>query len=390
MKKLILFLILLISMTGNAQQEKLSEYLFKVPQIIYFGIDFSHAQIISESPKHKKALHDSLLQKINLTFLSEQMEWLQSNLSKEIIIEDKLIHTLNSICSDTALIADNEDIQRILTGYPNINKTGTGLVFLVAYLYKPKKIVVLYPVFFDISSKTILWMDKESMISHGGAPGLMQYWYSKVFNSIRDFVDTYKSQKAEKNGTAKPNNIFLKMFVDEIDLGYERKVDPDLNISFEAGYRVNYINSWSYLGNILPVEYLYRFLCFYGPTFRLDLKFKISKQSYLGPVFGYQHLYSPEIIWNPGNFAGTDDEPYRVWNQHNDEFVIQLIHFVNLGHPPYLVQFFYGVGLKVCAFSEHYSIDGYPKYRTPSDKIINETILQPLITFGLSIKLGSF
>ena len=161
-------------------------------------------------------------------------------------------------------------------------------------------------------------------------------------------------------------------------------------ISVEAGYRVNYLNTWNYTGQPVPVEYIYRFLCFHGFTFRVDLKYQLSRRSSIGFVIGYQHLYCPELIWYPGGYGGTDDGEYKVWNQHNDEAVLQLVHFINFGYAPYPVQFFYGVGLKVCALSEHYSIDGYPNHKIPSDEHINETRLQPLVTFGLRIKLGSF
>lgn len=388
MKHSLLCIVLLNTIACFAQQEKINDFIFKAPQIVYYGIDFSHAQIIKESPGHKSALQDSLLQKINLKFLSEQIGWLQFKLSKEILIEDRLIHSINSKYTDMPLIPDS--IPAIIKGYNSVNKTGTGLVFIVASLDKPDKKVELYPVFFDISSKSIIWIDKEPGTAHGGSPGLMQFWYSKVYNSIGNFIDTYTSHKAEKNGRIKPNNIFLKVFINEIGLGYERTIDPAVNISIEAGYRFNYLDSWENEGSAIPVEYLYRFLAFQGFTFRLDLKCKVSRRSYLSPVFGYQRLYCPKVIWNPGGFAGTDDEEYKVWSQHNDEYVIQLIHYISLGYFPYPVQFFYGVGLKICTMSEQYSIDGYPNYKKPSDKHVNDAGLQPLITFGLNIKLVSF
>jgi len=389
MKKLVVIIILLNSLACFSQQDKISDFLFKTPQIVYFGIDFSHAKILDESPGHKKALYDSLLQEINLKFLSEQTEWLSDNLFKKIIIEEKLIHGLNKNYSDMPLSVNN-NIQSIIKDYPNVNQAGTGLVFLVSSLDKHGKKVELYAVFFDISSKTILWMEKGSGSPRGMAPGLMGYWYTKVNGSIYDFIDTYKTQKAEKNVKIKPNNIFLKVFIDEISLGYEKKIDSGMFISVEAGYRVNYLNTWNYTGQPVPVEYIYRFLCFHGFTFRVDLKYQLSRRSSIGFVIGYQHLYCPELIWYPGGYGGTDDGEYKVWNQHNDEAVLQLVHFINFGYAPYPVQFFYGVGLKVCALSEHYSIDGYPNHKIPSDEHINETRLQPLVTFGLRIKLGSF
>ena len=63
MKKLLLIIILSGSLACFAQHEKINSFIFNVPQIVYIGIDFSHAQVISESPRHKAALEDSLFRK---------------------------------------------------------------------------------------------------------------------------------------------------------------------------------------------------------------------------------------------------------------------------------------------------------------------------------------
>jgi hypothetical protein len=386
MKKFIIILILSNTMSCFAQDARIFDVLSRSPQLVYFGIDFSHAQIVGESDKHKQALQDSLMQKMNLKFLSDRIRWLKHNLSMEIIVRKKMIDSLNSNYSAIAIIPENDNIQKIIMGYPVSNQEGTGLVFLVASLDKYGDNVELYPVFFDISSKTIIWMNKESGTGPGGPNGLMDFWYSKVYNAIGDFSDKYKSLKAEHNVTIKPNKIFLKLLIDEIDIGYERTLSPDLNLSVEAGYRLNYIDSWDYEGAPAYVEYLYRYLCFHGFTVRVDLKYKISKRSYLGWVLGYQHLYCPDVIWQPGALGSDENPEYKVWSQHNDELVLQLLHHINLGNAPYPVQFFYGGGFKVCRISEHYSFDN----DKPSVKVVNETTIQPLLTFGLIFKIGSF
>jgi hypothetical protein len=173
-------------------------------------------------------------------------------------------------------------------------------------------------------------------------------------------------------------------------MGFETRISPDINISVEGGYRLNFLDSWHYQGSPIPVEYLYRFLAFSGFSIRVAAKCKVSKRSYIAPVIGYQRLNCKEVIYDPGGYGGGGDTEYKVWSQHNDEFVLQLIHYINLGRVPYRTQFFYGAGIKTCGLSKQYSIDGRGDHKTPSNQRVNETVFQPCATFGLVIKLGSF
>ena len=390
MKKLILILFLAKSMLCFSQEEKINDQILNTTKLIYFGIDFSHAYVANESPKHKLVLCEGIFQEMNLKFLSEKTGWLQSRLHKEILYEETMIHSLNLKYSDVPLIINKDSIHRILQEFPIGSKEGTGLVFLVTRMDKHRKEVELYTVFFDISTRTVIWMEKENGNATGGPPGLINFWYPKVDNAIAHFVQNFKDQKSERKSKPKSNSIFVKLLINEACLGYERKISRDMDISIEAGYRQNFLNSWHYESAPLPVEYFYRFLCFRGFTFRFDIKYKITRRSSIDWVFGYQRLSCPKIIWDPGAYAGTDDEEYAVWKQRNDEVVLQLIHTINIGGSTSPVKFFYGLGFKICSMTETYSIEGNPYNQKPSDKVVDETKIQPLFTFGLKIRLGSF
>jgi hypothetical protein len=392
MKNFFFLILLFKSLFCFAQQETISNEVLKASEVVFFGIDFSHTLITGESLKHKQILQDSLLQEMNLYFLSREMGWLKNKLSKTVIAEEEVIRSQNRHYTDAVLNGDADSVQEILRTYHAKINEGTGLVFLVKYLDKPGKTVEIFAVFFDISTRKLIWKDYEKGEAWGGPPGLMNFWYPKMNNAIRKCMDACQFQEVTKKGRFKPNQCFLKIFPDEAAIGYERNVNPDLNISFEVGYRFAWSNTWHYTGQVIPVEYLGRFACFHGYTFRADFKFKVSRRSEFGPVFGYQHISCPEVIWDPGQFGGVDDAEYSVWSQYNDELVMQLVDFVNLGEAPYPVQFFIGAGLKICMVSEHYSINGYKAswMHFPSDMVVNETKIQPLVTFGLSIKLGSW
>jgi hypothetical protein len=390
MKKFILILILSNALCGFAQDVKISDLISRSSQVVYFGIDFSHAQVFDESARHRAELMKSSFQEINLRFLAERGEWMQARFSKEVLPDEKVIGSLNSKHSDMPLMMNKESIQRIIDEYPIDSKPGTGLVFIVTRLEKHYKKARLCAVVFDISTKAILWMKEESGTSVGGPPGLSNYWYPKVCDAIENFVAAYQDQKDEKPGKNKASSVFVKLFVDEIALGFETKLSPAMSLSFEGGYRQNYNDTWSNTGQPVPVEYLVRFISFQGYAFRVDLKYKVSRRSSLAFVLGYQHLSCPEVIYDPGAYAGDDDTEYDVWKQRNDELVMQLLHYVRLGRVSSPVQFFYGVGFKVCSITEEYTVSGHHYYQLPSTEVVKETRIQPLVTFGVNIRLVGF
>ena len=386
LKQTFILLILFTSIACYSQQGNISDSIFRAPQILFLGIDFSHAQILNETDKHIQKLQESILQEINLKFLKNNLGSLRRTFSKDILTEEKLFHSFNSNFSET-LDLNNANIQKVVAGYPLTDKEGIGLVFLVGSLHKRLGEVEITPVFFDLSTRRIIWYCNESG-SHNSSPGLMQYWYSKVNDAIGKFNAFYRLQKAIKNNKIKPNNFFLKLMVDEMDLGYEKTLNRNFTISAQAGYRFNYLNSWNYQGNY--IGYLYRFLFFHGPTLNVDLKVKASTRSSIGFALGYQYLSCPKITMAYIDNSGSYDNISKTWKEYNNELVFQLQHFINLGNPPYPVQLFYGIGIKACMISEHYFNEYTPNIPVPGQQVVNVTTLQPVITFGLIIKLVSF
>ncbi len=393
MKKFIIILIFLNALCCFAQDAKIYDLISKTPELVYFGIDFSRAQVLEESLDHRTELMNSLFQEMNLKFLSERGEWMKAKFSREIVPDEKVIDSLNSKYSDIPLMMNKDIIQHIISGYHIDSRPGTGLVFIVARLEKHLREVELYAVVFDLSTKTILLMKEETGKSLGGAPGLLNFWYPKVSDAIENFVSAYQDQKDEKkeiSGKNKPCNVFVKLFVDEVALGFETKLSPGVTISFEGGYRQNYTNSWYNGGQPVPVEYIIRFLSFQGYNFKVDFKFKVSKRSSLGLVFGYQHLSCPKVTYDPGGYGGDDDTEYDIWKERNDEMVLQLLHFIRIGRASSPVQFFYGAGFKVCSMNEQYLYEGERYNLRTSTRVVDETHVQPLLTFGINIRLVSF
>ena len=158
----------------------------------------------------------------------------------------------------------------------------------------------------------------------------------------------------------------------------------------EIGYRMRFSNSWSYVGSPIPIEYLERPFCYEGPSVKMTLKYDVSKHSSIAGTIGYQHLYCPKVTFDPEGYggSGSPDAIYQVYSGTNDEFLLQLLHYIRFGRNPYApVSFFYGIGFKICSIKERFSIDGNEENHKPSTSTTIDGKIQPLVTFGLAIRI---
>jgi hypothetical protein len=288
----------------------------------------------------------------------------------------------------------------------------------------------IYPVFFDIKTRKIIWKCLEFTGAHSGSfrrhgftvrsldtikqgilhgPGLFppgesgsarrseKYWYAKVSQAIDSFLGEYSNQYRElkHNETYEKhfggqksfslNGFYIRLIPNEFGAGYQWTMSSGSFFMIELGYRIRYSDSWKYVNDPIPYEYPERPFCYGGPSLKFTLKYDVSRHSSLAVVLGYQHLYCPDITYNPD---GSD--VYQVYSGTNDEFLLQALHYIRFGRMPSSpVSFFYGIGVKICRVTEHFSIDGHDEFKTPSTRTSIDGVVQPLVTFGLLIKIIS-
>lgn len=433
MRKLLLFVFLIFSLTCLAQKKyEISDTIFHIPQVTYYGIDFSHVSIIREQLKNIPLLKDSILPLINLEHTSGYFSTFEQYLSKKVLIDQNLINSLNKHFVNSTITGDNDTIESILKGYKITQHEGIGLVFIVAALDKPKRAVTLYTVFFDIQTRKIIWKCLESGIFNrpsahfssefkgfnqstgsskaSGSPivsgsyeidlGLKYYWYSKTCKAVGNFLkvysnqlDEYRHNREEQKRFAnhpffRSNGFFIKLIPNEFDAGYQRILSPRETLGIEGGFRVSYSNSWVNDGS-LPPQDISRPFCFSGLGVKIEYKYNLTRHSSLAVALGYNHLYCPEVTWNP---EGDDEgNVYRVYSETNNEFLFQLLHYIRFGKlSDFPLSFFYGLGFKICAMTDHYSIDGYIGNEKPSNATGFISKLQPLVTCGFYLRLFPF
>jgi hypothetical protein len=190
---------LLLSIIGFGSGQTVYRYgdIVPIKTIMFYGIDFSNAKIIFEPPKHQKIIKHHLYDDFNDEFLTDKFDKLKKYLGKQVIYQAD-IQKQREVLKDTLLtMGDSSDYQKIVKKYQLTEKEGIGLVFIVKYLDKRHQRVELYPVFFDIATKNILWIRKTIGKGRNGPmedrepSGLDYYWRIRIFHAIHRFMKNY-------------------------------------------------------------------------------------------------------------------------------------------------------------------------------------------------------
>jgi len=197
--KRLLFTLLLFSILGLASAQKVYTYgdIVPVKTIIFYGIDFSNAKIILESPKHQKIIEHILYDDFNDEFLTDKFDKLKKCLGKQFIYKEDIQKQRESLKDTLLKMEDSSDYQKVVKKYQLTEKEGIGLVFIVKCLDKDHIRVELCPVFFDIATKNILWIRKVTGRGKNGPNenrypgGLDYYWRIRIFHAIEKFMKNY-------------------------------------------------------------------------------------------------------------------------------------------------------------------------------------------------------
>ncbi len=188
----------------------------------------------------------------------------------------------------------------------------------------------------------------------------------------------------------KQNSIFAKITINELILGYERVMSPNLNLSIEGAYRFSYSDHWRFLGSTWETEYLSKFLCFHGFALRVALLYKVSDHYSVGPLVGYLYRVCDEVINDPEHYNSNPDGKYQVWKQSNNEAVVQCMNQVRIGGKKSLFDFYYALGFKIGDLQQSFSIDGTKRLHTPSTEVRHSSIFTLSYVVGLKIRIIKF
>jgi len=180
------FLFLLFTASLMGQQQLTKNDVINANQVVFYGIDCSNATIIHESSKHEMLLEIDIFPSLNSRFLIQELDKLKRGLKKKVIVNEEVTQIRNQNYEAKYTVYGIEVINKILADYNLPEGNGIGLVFIIKSLDKPKKRAEVFSVFFDISTKKVIWATETD--GYGGKYGLDAYWITKIFNAINRFL----------------------------------------------------------------------------------------------------------------------------------------------------------------------------------------------------------
>jgi hypothetical protein len=177
---------------GVCQQELTKDDVYYAKEITVYGVDFSNAVIIHESEEHIAMLENDYYFTINNLFFLQKFNDLKKVMKNKLKGNEEFTQERNKNLEKKYTIYDLSIIQKIISEYNTPEKEGIGLVFIVKSLDKPNKKVELFPTFFNIETKQVIWTFKVE--GRGGKYGLEIYWSEKMVNAIDNFIEAYSSE----------------------------------------------------------------------------------------------------------------------------------------------------------------------------------------------------
>ena len=194
MKTKSLFIVVLIfSFFSSAMQAQDKKKAVAEKNITWLGVDFTLARftLVTEDPA---AIVSTSLKAINTLILAEPDKYnLKKFFSKsEVTPEVDMVNERNSKIDPTLLVVPDkytitpEDVKKVISSYETKGKTGTGLVFVAENLHKIEQIGSYYVVFFDMSSKEIIDMERKEGKATG--IGFRNYWTGSVFTVMKNWL----------------------------------------------------------------------------------------------------------------------------------------------------------------------------------------------------------
>lgn len=209
MKKhtLLLALLVFISLAFTAPADQ----LFSTQEIVWCGLDFSEVKLIgAEGFSNPEDVKERFFDSWNQLVLDESNKYnIQKFYQKERQINDlSVVNSRNSLPAASELLIEGkyllnkEQLANIIKTYQlEMASEGVAVVYVVESLNKTALEAMVHVVFFDISSREILWTKRYSAPPRGF--GLRNYWAYAFYQIMKTSGKQYQAalktyQKANK------------------------------------------------------------------------------------------------------------------------------------------------------------------------------------------------
>ena len=205
MKKLFLLILLGLFATQTAVNAQKIEDVFNSDDLVWFGLDFSHAKMIDpEGFSNPAQIVQGFFRSWNNIVVNEPNRYdLKQSFRKRTVSNDLSIVTpRNSQVDPSTLVLEDyethelsEEIVRDIIKEYDSDKSGLGLVFVVESFNKVTDLGTMYVTFFDIETRVVFFTKKIS--GETGGFGLRNYWARTIRNVIEEAGEQYSGWRRE-------------------------------------------------------------------------------------------------------------------------------------------------------------------------------------------------
>jgi hypothetical protein len=185
--------------TGHAQNSS--------GPLVWCGLDYSRVKMIgTDDFRQPDQIFPAMLAKWNSLFLTEMMPKLE-RMAGSVETDLDAVSARNDKASTSQIERHDgstsemvtpshitqADIDDAVHSYKLTHDHGVGLVFIMDRLVKAQQTGCLYAVFFDVSSRKVLY--SERYVEKAGGAGFRNYWFKPIKGTVEKLPKAYKTVK---------------------------------------------------------------------------------------------------------------------------------------------------------------------------------------------------
>jgi len=192
---LIVSVFFVVSISGTSQQTYTAADVFKVDQITWFGLDFTHIRLIDRLGfTYPDTIVERYFASINTLVLNEPRKYSIKKFfyKKEVEINLEIVSERNKCIDPDVLVLDaneqytidKDSIKQIIAEYKQEGTEGIGVVFIMESFNKKEKLGHMWVTFFDMASSQVLFTAK--MQGKAGGFGWRNYWVKTCYKVMKN------------------------------------------------------------------------------------------------------------------------------------------------------------------------------------------------------------
>ncbi|NVK65888.1 MAG: hypothetical protein HWE22_14940 [Flavobacteriales bacterium] len=180
-------------------------------------------------------------------------------------------------------------------------------------------------------------------------------------------------------------SIYGRLRACEASLGFEKRINDQLGLAVEAGYRYRFTKEATMGGRFIDYYLVNR--AYEGFSVRpIILNFHTSPENTHSISTAYRYLSADKITYDPGKNGGSNTSDYAVYSDQKHVLGISYLYSKEVSWLP-ILEWYFETGVNYNLFQKHYSIEGSYTNQMPSNRIENGQSFGVHAHFGLKINM---